>query len=1219
MDTGCSLSVFRQSDKHLLRDIHSIPPVILKLPTNATLTTTTGGFYSLDSLLIPVVVLPDHLLICSLLSTVDITTAQFTVTLTSSTATITNTTNTPILSIARHTNGLFYISPMATISNVIALPTDGDIARYAHAAFGSPPLQSFLRAINKQWLSNYPNLTAAIVAKHVQDTIATARGHENMGKQHRASSHPHLHHSITTYVLTDADLAAKNVVLHADATGVIPWSPTKTYLLVGIANNYIHAVPLLSRSKTSYVSGYEQLLTFFQAHAHITTIRSDNETSQVVKDFLHTKSLTLQLVEAHMHRANKAEGAIKDLKNHLLSIMSTASSNFPLDSWLELLPQTLLTLNLLRPSSTDSNISAYQMFYGKPYDFIAHPIHILGTPVEVVVSPTIRESFAAHTAAGYYVGPAPLHHLGYRCLMSSTKAIRISSSVHFFPRLLDPTYTNEDLRIRQELQDIKRQLSDLTASPSPLQVIMTPTTPSVSPPRVTPFTTPSTTSVPPPTPAPLPRVDPVVLPPPTLPTAPPFPADQPLRLDFSSPIVIPPSPVQPTQQLARVLRSTRGSAIPSIASPMPLTINTSEFDSSSSDEDSPSIITVPDMAAPTSIPSLTTTKPIASQFGRIYKSNSKYNDEHSDINAIAVLLPPNFDRAKLNMNNNGSKLTYKSAMTGLDSRHWKAAVTEEFVRLIDDYSAIKAIPHYACPPNLVPTYYNPVLKVKCDDTHRLFRVRGTIGGDKIDDEGRPTNAYVADSLTQQILLAAVCSDTNSKLAIIDIDNFYLGSDMSDHPAYMYISRAQLPEDIIYKYKLENLFHKDRVLFKVDKTLYGHSESGLRAQKDVFNILNSHGYHAIDQDPCFFKHISRNIQFSINVDDFSVKYNDIQDLQHLQDTLRSKYTIKTNLDGNSLLGFKLKWDKNFDNVTVSHPTYVAELLTRFNIIKPTKEVRSPSSYVAPIYGKTNRYKSQYTTTNQPIISPALSTDKIKLFQEIFGALNYYAIHLDFSILTAVNKLGQAQAHPTEQSLKDAYLVLHYLAWHPNAEYSYRPCDMILYAHSDASFLSEHFSNSRAAVVLSLGQLTLALLMNIIRILTTKLDIIVGSAGEAETMTACLAGRTIIYIRNLLIDMGYPQPPTLLTCDNETTVGILNETMKPIRSKCYDNRYFWLRDRIRHKQITLTWQSGKTNFADFFTKLHSLSYFEKEKLKFIQYPTDNISTTSNLTLVHGQVLS
>jgi hypothetical protein len=57
------------------------------------------------------------------------------------------------------------------------------------------------------------------------------------------------------------------------------------------------------------------------------------------------------------HRANAAERAIRTFKNHFISTLCTVDSHFPMAEWDCLLPQTILTLNLLRSSRKHPCIS----------------------------------------------------------------------------------------------------------------------------------------------------------------------------------------------------------------------------------------------------------------------------------------------------------------------------------------------------------------------------------------------------------------------------------------------------------------------------------------------------------------------------------------------------------------------------------------------------------------------------------------------------------------------------------------------------------------------------------------------------------------------------------------------------------------------------------------------------------------------------------------------
>ncbi len=93
-------------------------------------------------------------------------------------------------------------------------------------------------------------------------------------------------------------------------------------------------------------------------------------------------------------------------------------------------------------------------------------------------------------------------------------------------------------------------------------------------------------------------------------------------------------------------------------------------------------------------------------------------------------------------------------------------------------------------------------------------------------------------------------------------------------------------------------------------------------------------------------------------------------------------------------------------------------------------------------------------------------------------------------------------------------------------------------------------------------------------------------EAEWAGTFDATRTVTE-RQTLADLGYPQPPTLLHCDNEVAVGIANKTVKAKLSKTCDMRLHWLIDRVSQGQFLVRHLRGQWNIADFFTKMLPLA--------------------------------
>jgi hypothetical protein len=88
-----------------------------------------------------------------------------------------------------------------------------------------------------------------------------------------------------------------------------------------------------------------------------------------------------------------------------------------------------------------------------------------------------------------------------------------------------------------------------------------------------------------------------------------------------------------------------------------------------------------------------------------------------------------------------------------------------------------------------------------------------------------------------------------------------------------------------------------------------------------------------------------------------------------------------------------------------------------------------------------------------------------------------------------------------------------------------------------------------------------------------------------------------LRNILTDFGYPQPATPIQTDNKCAYGIAQASVKLKRSKAFDMRYHWVRDRVHQKQFNVYWREGGHNLADYFTKDHPASHHKTMRKFFV----------------------
>jgi len=203
-----------------------------------------------------------------------------------------------------------------------------------------------------------------------------------------------------------------------------------------------------------------------------------------------------------------------------------------------------------------------------------------------------------------------------------------------------------------------------------------------------------------------------------------------------------------------------------------------------------------------------------------------------------------------------------------------------------------------------------------------------------------------------------------------------------------------------------------------------------------------------------------------------------------------------------------------------------------------------------------------------------------------------------MLAALGSIATQQATPTENTLKKIKQLLDYAATHPDAAVTYRASDMILAAHSDASYLSETKARSRAGGHFFLDSDIAypndnGAVLTIAQIIKT----VMSSAAEAELGALYINCREAIPARQLLEEMGHEQPPTPMQTDNSTALGVVTNTIQPKRTKAMDMRFHWLRCRARQKQFRTYWRAGPTNTGDYVTKHHAASHHRNVRPEYL----------------------
>jgi hypothetical protein len=328
------------------------------------------------------------------------------------------------------------INVAETAISVYELPSTKEVVQFLYAALGHPPRATLLTSAQHGNIVTFPGMTPENILQHFLESDKTQKGHMKQIKQGVRSTKvvdkdamlgyqpkPGVKHKDVFLKVFDATKKS----MFSNQMGKFPITSAcgNKYIMVAVKldGNYIDCEPMQSRKAKSLTEAYQAIFQHWKATGvifpnwHILNNRAPEELKQAIRE----NKCRVELTPADQHRQDAAERAIQTFKGHFISVLAGVADGFPIIQWDELLPQTILTLNLLQQSNVAPNISAYAYHHGS-FDYNHMPIAPMGCAVQFHIKPSRRKTFGEHSEDGFYLKRSAEHYRMHVVFCKKTRA-----------------------------------------------------------------------------------------------------------------------------------------------------------------------------------------------------------------------------------------------------------------------------------------------------------------------------------------------------------------------------------------------------------------------------------------------------------------------------------------------------------------------------------------------------------------------------------------------------------------------------------------------------------------------------------------------------------------------------------------------------------------------------------------------------------------------------
>lgn len=350
---------------------------------------------------------------------------------------------------------------------------------------------------------------------------------------------------------------------------------------------------------------------------------------------------------------------------------------------------------------------------------------------------------------------------------------------------------------------------------------------------------------------------------------------------------------------------------------------------------------------------------------------------------------------------------------------------------------------------------------------------------------------------------------------------------------------------------------DGKVYKIEKGLYGLKQSGRLWNQQLDTALRQEGFIPLSAAPCIYMKgpSERRIVVACYVDDCLWASNSLPDLELAKAALLKRFKLEDKGHITSFCGINIEYDRTAGTLNMSQHGYISAIIKEFT--PEGGHAKTPMQVTPP--------------------HTDLDKDVQKVYRRAVGKLTWVANNSRPDISFAVGILQRHMSSCSQIHLDAALRVIKYLAKTIDWVIIYRPqLDDGIVAYTDANWSSDPHSKRKSTSG------SVAFVFGCPVTWKTQVQKCVSlSAVEAELVAGSEAAREVLFLRNLLRELGYHPKPTVFT-DSMGCIQVAKDPAQHWRLKHIDTRYFFLRDLVQTNTIEVKHVPTSMNPADLFTK-------------------------------------